>query len=261
MTDDVLFGYRLQLFDLSGRTSVATRSGLRSSNESARPRPECNRPATAPVAQAGPMNRPRARRGRPPRPTRVGILALTLALVIPLAVIASGCGGSSGANLAQKPSDASDDPNAYSACMRKHGVGNSPDPDSNNVLRMEGVDRNSPTFQAAAHACASLAPTPAPPAQQAQEQAQMLAFAKCMRSHGVPKFPDPQTVNGVPQVSTGQLDPNSPIVKAAIVACRSKFVGAQKLVQGLTHTPQQLTGGAGVAGVAEVSDAARPFLN
>jgi hypothetical protein len=173
-------------------------------------------------------------------------LALAIAGAVGLTLLASACGGSSGANVAQigtttgpKPSGASADPNAYSACMRNHGVGNFPDPDSNNVMKMEGVDRNSPTFQAAARACRSLAPTPAPPAQQAQEQAQMLAFAKCMRTHGVPTFPDPQIENGVVHMQVaGQIDPNSPIVKAAIEACRSKFVGkgaaieAQKLLQG-----------------------------
>jgi hypothetical protein len=124
--------------------------------------------------------------------------------------------------------------------MRDHGVGNFPDPDSNNVLKTRGIDRNSPTFQAAARACRSLAPTPAPPAQQAQLEEQELAFANCMRSHGVPAFPDPQVENGIHlQVTPGQIDPNSPIFKAATVACRSKFAGkgaaieAQKLVQGL----------------------------
>jgi hypothetical protein len=153
--------------------------------------------------------------------------------------------GSSAAKVAQADTttgsnpSAADDPNAYSKCMRSHGVGNFPDPDSNNILKTQGIDRNSPTFQAAARACKSLAPTPAPPAMQAQLQAQMLAFAKCMRSHGVPAFPDPQVEHGVPQIPAGQIDPNSPIVKAAMVACRSKFVGknagveAQKLVGGL----------------------------
>jgi hypothetical protein len=162
-------------------------------------------------------------------------LALAIVGVVELTLLASACGGSSGANVAQigtstgpKPSSASDDPNAYSKCMRNHGVGNFPDPDSNNILKTQGIDRNSPTYQAAARACRSLAPTPAPPAEQAQEQAQELAFAKCMRSHGVPAFPDPQGPNGAPvNPQAGQIDPNSPIVKAAIATCRSKFAGAR----------------------------------
>jgi hypothetical protein len=164
--------------------------------------------------------------------------ALTLAIVgaVGLTLLASACGGSSGANVAQigtttgsKPSAASDDPNAYSACMRSHGVGNFPDPDSGGALKTQGIDTNSPTFQAAARACKSLAPTAAPPAQQAQLQAQLLAFAKCMRSHGVPAFPDPQSESGGTQMNVhhAKIDPNSPIVKAAIAACRSKIAGAR----------------------------------
>jgi hypothetical protein len=189
---------------------------------------------------------------------------LAFASVAGLSLLAVGCGGgSSGAKVAQVGTTSSttsnasgsgsssptpsDDPNAYSECMRSHGVGNYPDPDSNNILKTQGIDKNSPTYTAAARACRSLAPTPAPPAMQAQAQAQMLAFAKCMRSHGVPAFPDPQIENGVMQmrVTPGQIDPNSPIVKAAIEACQSTFVGkgaameAQKLLHGLGSSPQR----------------------
>jgi hypothetical protein len=82
----------------------------------------------------------------------------------------------------------------------------------------------------------------------AQEQARMLAFAECMCSHGVPAFPDPQVEHGG-SLTLDSIDPNSPIVKAAIVACRSKFVGrgaaieAQKLVQGLAGPPTPGGGG------------------
>jgi hypothetical protein len=209
---------------------------------------------------------PRERRGCGDG-ARAAAIVVAAAALAGLALVATGCGGSSGAKVAKvgtgsganhsgsSSGSGSDDPNAYSACMRSHGVGNYPDPDSNNVLKTQGIDRNSPTFKAAARACRSLAPTPPPPAQQAQDQAQMLAFAKCMRSHGVPAFPDPQVVNGVPQqpLTPGQIDPNSPIVKAAMLACRSKFVGkgaaieAQKLVQGLAGG-QGLKAGGGRGG-------------
>jgi hypothetical protein len=174
-----------------------------------------------------------------PRRRRAGGTALfaVVAMLTGSALLAAGCGGgSSGAEVAQlgmttgpKPSGAAADPNAYSKCMRSHGVGNFPDPDSGGALKTQGIDTNTPTFQAAARACRSLAPTPAPPAQQAQLQAQLLAFAKCMRSHGVPAFPDPQSESGGTQMNVHhtKIDPNSPIVKAAMVACRSKIAGAR----------------------------------
>jgi hypothetical protein len=195
--------------------------------------------------------RTRTTKGGQSERKRRALQGLALAGLVGLSLLAAACGdGTSGANVAHvsttsnangsnsSNASASDDPNAYPKCMRSHGVGNFPDPDSNNMMRMDGIDKNSPTFQAAARACRSLAPTAPPPAQQAQLQAQMLAFAQCMRSHGVPAFPDPQA-NGEIGLTPGQIDPNSPIVKAAIAACRSKFVGkgganqAQKLLQGL----------------------------
>ena len=64
--------------------------------------------------------------------------ALTLAIVgvVGQTLLASACGGSSAAKVAQADTttgsnpSAADDPNAYSKCMRSHGVGNFPDPDS-----------------------------------------------------------------------------------------------------------------------------------
>ncbi len=42
-----------------------------------------------------------------------------------------------------------------------------------------------------------------------------LAFARCMRAHGVPDFPDPNGRNG--QLGPGSgIDPNSPAFQAAI---------------------------------------------
>jgi hypothetical protein len=169
--------------------------------------------------------------------TTLSALAFAIVGVVGLTLLASACGGSSAAKVPQADTttgsnlSAADDPNAYSKCMRSHGVGNFPDPDSGGALKTQGIDTNSPTFQAAARACKSLAPTPtpAPPAQQAQLQAQLLAFAKCMRSHGVPAFPDPQSESGGTQMNVhhAKIDPNSPIVKAAIAACRSKIAGAR----------------------------------
>jgi hypothetical protein len=58
------------------------------------------------------------------------------------------------------------------------------------------------------------------PAQRAAE----LAFSQCMRSHGVPNFPDPNSqgallIQGGPGSS---LDPNSPAFQSAQKACQSK---------------------------------------
>lgn len=60
-------------------------------------------------------------------------------------------------------------------------------------------------------------------ASQATLARQFLAFAGCMRTHGLPAFPDPRVSASGNQVqvriSPGGLDPNSPAFKAATRAC------------------------------------------
>ena len=48
--------------------------------------------------------------------------------------------------------------------------------------------------------------------------ANALAFSQCMRSHGVPNYPDP-TSNGRPQSLNG-IDPSAAAVQRAYTACR-----------------------------------------
>jgi hypothetical protein len=123
---------------------------------------------------------------------------------------------------------------AYSACMRSHGVPNFPDPDSQGRIAIKGgqsangtkfgLDPNSPGFQTAQKACKSLQPGGnVTPAQKAQMRSQELKFSACMRSHGVPKFPDPDS-NGGMQLRAGPgtgIDPSSPQFQAAQKACQA----------------------------------------
>jgi hypothetical protein len=86
--------------------------------------------------------------------------------------------------------------------MRSHGVAGYPDPqvsgsaDSMSVTISPGsANPNSPGFRSADHACHDLMPNGglqgSPGGSSAQQQAQDVLFAGCMRSHGVPSFPDP----------------------------------------------------------------------
>jgi hypothetical protein len=183
------------------------------------------------------------------RSASVAVLAVVAACS---ALLAAGCGGgSSGAGVAQIDTTKSGttgqksggsgkrDPAAYSACMRKNGVPNFPDPDSNGNIKITGgrdshggtfgIDANSSQFRKAQKACRKLQPNGSRPSpqEQARMQQQALKFSQCMRSHGVPKFPDPQfSPNGGTLMRIGQdVNPNSPQFKAAQKAC-------QKLVPG-----------------------------
>jgi hypothetical protein len=183
---------------------------------------------------------------------RTSVSRLTVAAlgITGLMLLASGCGGSSGEGVAQvgttstnsSGSDSSGDrssgdPVAYSACMRKNGVANFPDPDSEGRIRLTfrrtksgqtfGVDSNSATFKKAQQACRTLLPGGGVPDAQAQarELQAMLRFAACMRSRGVPDFPDPEKgPNGGTLMTMPGDIAKSPNYKTAKQAC-AKYTG------------------------------------
>jgi hypothetical protein len=116
-------------------------------------------------------------------------------------------------------------------CMRSHGVPTFPDPSANEgtlgaMVSAAGIDIQSPTVQAALKACKQYTPTQnVTPAQSAAQNAQALQFSQCMRSHGVPNYPDPSSATGT---GTGAvhlnlngtgIDLSSPTVQAAAKAC------------------------------------------
>jgi hypothetical protein len=120
----------------------------------------------------------------------------------------------------------------FSQCMRTHGEPEFPEPTEGGIRIQShnghGPNPESARFQAAEKACSKYAPSKvAPsPAQQAKMQESALNFSKCMRSHGVPNFPDPEFHSGggvgirIGGKSSG-IDPNSPQFKAAQKTCQS----------------------------------------
>jgi len=142
----------------------------------------------------------------------------------------TGSGGAGGGLMMKMPDGAK-----FSACMRAHGVRNFPDPGSQGAINIgpsSGIDPSSPTFQAAQSACRKLLPNGGQPSPQqvAKMQHQALAFSACMRSHGLPDFPDPTfTGNRIRMAIRGgpgsDLNPQSPAFQAAQKACQGKLPG------------------------------------
>jgi hypothetical protein len=113
--------------------------------------------------------------------------------------------------------------------MRAHGVPDFPDPNRGGIDLSDqpGSDLNpdSPAFQAAQRTCVRRLPFfSATPAERAQITARFLRFARCVRAHGVPNFPDPGSLGpneGIGfLVNRNTIDPHSPAVEAALSTCQ-----------------------------------------
>ena len=172
---------------------------------------------------------------RRPRPRgRVRLLACwPVAAVLLAAVLVAGCGGSSSgggvahiksSTTAKAGTKSAGKPNvlAFAQCMRKHGVPNFPDPNSSGQLDLSGVNAQSPAFQTAANDCKSfgVGGTPKPITQTPQMQAAGLKMASCMRSHGVPNYPDG------PITRSSGINESSPAFQRAFQTCRKYMSGA-----------------------------------
>ena len=123
--------------------------------------------------------------------------------------------------------------------MRDHGVSDFPDPKVTSspghqavMIRITPAISGSPQFKSAQHTCQSILPAPnnASAAQLAAQQhareEALLAFARCLRAHGLSGFPDPN--------SQGQLTPQ--MVHAAGIDLHAPDVlPAAKACVGVTH--------------------------
>jgi len=140
-------------------------------------------------------------------------------------------GGGQGLSAAIKVPDGA----KFSACMRKNGVPNFPDPNAQGVIQFgsaNGIDLGSPKFRAAQQACRKVLPNGGQPSphQLAKAQHAALAFSACMRKQGLKDFPDPTfTGGGVSLRLRGgpgsDLDPQSPLFQKAQTACQALLPG------------------------------------
>jgi hypothetical protein len=156
-----------------------------------------------------------------------------------LAVLAAGCGGSKAPDVAGSGSSKAQ-ALAYSRCMRSHGVSDFPDPTTpaggGVAFQINGgpgsdLNQSNPTFKAASQACRGLLPGGQQPATAPSPNiAAELTWARCLRSHGVPSFPDP---NNQGAFDSSKFDPTSPAFQSASNACKSlQPTGAVSAVPG-----------------------------
>jgi hypothetical protein len=179
---------------------------------------------------------------------RIALLVPALAAAIGLSLFAAACGGSSGKGVAQigstqattTGSDSGSSPNegrgsslvAFSACMRKHGLPNFPDPQAvGGRYRLDtdsdnGTRTPSPQFTRAREACKELLPfgNMPNPNEQAKQLQHAVKYAACMRAHGMPDYPDPK-LSPDGGITLG-IAPDSPQFKTAQKACEHLLRGA-----------------------------------
>jgi hypothetical protein len=168
-------------------------------------------------------------------------------IVVMVAVIAAGCGGtqsSSGTSTAADTSSSRSNSTAshksdvtprekavkFSECMRANGVGDFPDPNASGAFRSYGVSVSKAVWIKASAACKALQPPGTLSARLTPDQeSAALKFAQCIRENGVPDFPDP--VNGQPLVDTTRIPSSNrrggmTILNAAMHKC-GHFVAEQ----------------------------------
>ncbi len=168
-------------------------------------------------------------RGPGRRPSGPIMSTATIAALLGLAVLAGGCGSSNGPGLAGSESNKGmAQLLAYTRCMRGHGVSDFPDPTTSPgaaaAISIHGgpgsdLNQSNPTFKAARQACLGLLPGgEQPAAQSAPRIAAEVTWARCMRSHGLPSLPDP---NSHGAFDSAKFDESSPAFQTASKACNS----------------------------------------
>jgi hypothetical protein len=159
-----------------------------------------------------------------PRP----VMWTAMGSLLALAAFAAACGGSKGASGSTISSSRMVQAVAYARCMRSHGVPDFPDPTpapgggiSFQINGGPGSDlnHNNPRFNAADGACQALLPGEgqAKPLS-AQKLAAEVKWALCMRSHGLPGFPDP---NPQGAFDSSRFNDRSPLFQTASKACQA----------------------------------------
>ena len=159
-----------------------------------------------------------------------------------VALLSAGCSNAAAQTGTGRSATASlrDEAVKFAACMRANGVKQFPDPDASGQLTIDGIangsslDTNSAVFKQAISACKDVEPAGfTGHKRSAQEQANAVKFAQCIRDNGVKDFPDPDP-NGplidtsrIPSVERAGTPPrNNAVLKAAMQKCRDFSAGA-----------------------------------
>lgn len=147
-------------------------------------------------------------------PASMGVASLGSTSTTSASGVASGSTGGTGVSTSAQLQ--------YAECMQTHGVPNWPEPGPGAVAAMRKADFSTPQFKAALKTCRAEVPqvgeTPSTPLPQ-KVLAEALKYTQCMRSHGVPNWPEPTSTYYVAPPSGSEA--TSPAVQRAARACHA----------------------------------------
>jgi hypothetical protein len=159
--------------------------------------------------------------------------AAAIIVATALVLLAAACSGSSSSTGSGSTGESANSPLlAFSQCMQSHRVPNFPDPPPGATnAKFPGAQQlgvSSSVYQAAENSCERLLPAGIgdqfPAAEVPLLLRGMRSFSQCVRSHGVPNWPDPTTNSdgqvGFDLVGIPGLDSDSPRVQAVLQECQ-----------------------------------------
>ena len=174
-------------------------------------------------------------------PRRRPFIPASVVAIAAVSLLAAGCGSSNSSASSDASSSGSPQTQAqiqtenqelirFTDCMRSHGVPSLPDPTGDPHAFKEAIDpttEQSPAFGSAMTACQHLLPgggahsQPTPPSQ--AQTAALLAFARCLRGHGFPRFPDPSSTGDITHemLASAGINLQQPEVVQAADTCTS----------------------------------------
>lgn len=165
------------------------------------------------------------------------LIAVAIVAVAAFALLAAGCGGGGSPRVANVSTSTTavtttlqSGAVAFTRCMRSNGVQNFPDPPGIGARIGKATPQHlgvsSSRFDAAVSACRGLLPNAGGDQQQTAQQrhtqlADELSFARCMRNHGVSRFPDPtaQAELSLEMVQAQGINVHSPAVLRVVQTC------------------------------------------
>jgi len=181
------------------------------------------------------------------RPRRVWLSAartpaaiIVIAALVPLAAACSGSPSSTASGGSPTAGGSGNSPLlAFAQCMRSNRVPNFPDPQASGGTKFPSPQQlgvSSSQYQAADNDCQHLLPAGSndefPPAEVQLLLIGMRSFSQCVRSHGVPNWPDPTTDSeGRPIFDLGaagisRSDFHSAQVQNRLTECQNLLPGA-----------------------------------